>query len=473
MKCFLMGGLATLVAMGTTAEELTLNAKDTGYRGIWFMDQPSNDEYVYKYSGGLGTYCESHRPFAVYSKKVDKTFFCYGGTTGGPSPELLHMVSYFDHKTGMVPRPTLLLNKHTDDAHDNPVISMDEEGYIWIFSTAHGTGRPSYIHRSKTPYNVDAFELIRATRPDGDQQIPITNFSYMQVWHVPQRGFVFFFTCYDAPAFRTNFCATSRDGISWDTWTRISAIEEGHYQISAVGKKRAGTAFNYHPNGKGLNWRTNLYYMESPDFGHTWTTADGRVLDVPLTEVRNTALLKDYASEGLNVYMKDIVFDNQDRPVILYVTSKGYASGPQNDPRTWRIAHWNGPAWDFSEVTTSDNNYDTGSLYLESSKKWRIIAPTQTGAQPYNPGGEMAMWISNDAGKTWHMEKQLTHGSPRNHTYARRPVDAHPDFYALWADGNARKPSESSMYFSTKSGDVYRLPREMHADFERPEKLTE
>ena len=59
---------------------LTLNQKDTGYRGIWYYNQPSGDEYVYKYSGGLGTYCAKHRPFAVYRPEVDKTFFCYGGT---------------------------------------------------------------------------------------------------------------------------------------------------------------------------------------------------------------------------------------------------------------------------------------------------------------------------------------------------------------------------------------------------------
>ena len=56
----------------------TINAKDTGYRGIWYMNQPSHDEYVYKYSGGLGTYCAKHKPFAVYCNKVDKTYFCYG-----------------------------------------------------------------------------------------------------------------------------------------------------------------------------------------------------------------------------------------------------------------------------------------------------------------------------------------------------------------------------------------------------------
>src|SRR5262245_51969601 len=54
---------------------------DDGYHGIWYMNQPSKDEYKYKYSGGFATYPQQHMPIAIYSKKANKTFFCYGGTT--------------------------------------------------------------------------------------------------------------------------------------------------------------------------------------------------------------------------------------------------------------------------------------------------------------------------------------------------------------------------------------------------------
>lgn len=30
--------------------------KDDGYRGIWYANQPSGDEYKFKYSGGFATY---------------------------------------------------------------------------------------------------------------------------------------------------------------------------------------------------------------------------------------------------------------------------------------------------------------------------------------------------------------------------------------------------------------------------------
>ena len=171
-------------------QPVTLNRKDNGYRGIWYMNQPSNDDYVFKYSGGLATYCAKHRPFAIYRPEVEKTFFCYGGTKqdaylrhtaedlhDGHSFEreregfLLHMVSYYDHRTGYVPQPTIVLDKQTADAHDNPVITLDDAGTVWIFSTSHGRSRPSYIHRSLRPYDVDAFEWVQATWMEEGQRV--------------------------------------------------------------------------------------------------------------------------------------------------------------------------------------------------------------------------------------------------------------------------------------------------------------
>lgn len=460
-----------VLSFKTTAlaeKAITLNRKAEGYSGIWYMNQPSNDEYVYKYSGGMGTYCAKHKPFAVYSKKADKTFFCYGGTTKGKNPQLLHMVSFFDHKSKTVPRPTILLNKQTNDAHDNPVISIDAKGHIWIFSTSHGTQRPSYIHRSKAPYNIDEFELVPATYKDGEKRTAITNFSYMQAWHRPGKGFLCFFTQYRNPAQRTIGVMSSKDGVTWSTWKRLAAIETGHYQVSGLGQERAGSAFNYHPKGKGLNWRTNLYYVETLDFGNSWQSSNGKKLSVPLRQVDNSALVHDYASEGLNVYMKDIRFDQQDRPIILYLTSKGYESGPKNAPRTWTTARWDGAQWIIHPVTTSDNNYDTGSLWLLAKDDWRIIGPTETGPQAYNPGGEVAMWVSKDQGVTWQKKRQLTRGSPMNHSYVRQPINAHDDFFALWADGHGRKPSASKIYFSDKEGKVYQLPEIMQGEHAKP-----
>ena len=431
------------------------------------MNQPSNDEYVYKYSGGLGTYCAKHKPFAIYCEAVNKTFFCYGGTTRDSNRKLLHMVSFFDHDTKTVPRPTILLDKKTNDAHDNPVISVDGEGHIWIFSTSHGRARPSYIHRSVRPYEIDRFESVRATRQDGDKREPITNFSYMQVWH-ESRGFLAFFTRYGDPAKRTILFMTSKDGVNWGQWQQLAAIDEGHYQVSAIGKSESGTMFNYHPRGKGLNWRTNLYYIGTSDMGRTWQSVDGKKLTLPLTNVRNDALVHDYKSEGLNVYLKDLRFDEDDRPVLLFITSKGFEAGPKNDPRTWRIARWTGNKWKIVDVTTSDNNYDSGELWILAPDDWRIVGPTESGPQRYNPGGEIAIWVSRNQGLTWEKDRQITRNSDMNHTYVRRSINGHSNFMAFWADGNARLPSKSRLYFSGTDGRVFQLPTQLRSDWASP-----
>ena len=169
------------------------------------------------------------------------------------------------------------------------------------------------------------------------------------------------------------------------------------------------------------------------------------------------------------MYVQDLNFDAAGRPVVMYVTSKGYESGPENGPRIWHTAHCNGKQWEIRGEVTSDSNYDMGSIYIESENLWRIIGPTEDGPQRYNPGGEIAMWTSSDQGQHWTKVKQMTSGSSFNHGYCRRPVNAQPDFYAIWADGDARKPSTSRLYICDRDGNVRMLPPEMTGDMAKPE----
>ncbi len=455
MKSAIILGFVCAASVLCAAEPLP---KADGYRGIWYSNQATKDEYVYKYSGGLGTYCMKHIPMAVFAPEANKTFFVYGGVAPG-GKSLLEMVSYYDHKEKRVPRPTILIDKKTDDAHDNPVLSIDSQGYLWVFASSHGTSRPSYIFKSKKPYDIDEFD-----------QVLETNFSYPQPWYLGDEGFLFLHTRYAKG--RGLFAMTSKDGVSWSEGTTYAHIEEGHYQVTWPCGKKVGTAFNYHPKGLGLNFRTNLYYMETDDLARTWKNVQGETVPTPVDTVQNLALVHDYAAEGLLVYVKDLNFDAQGRPAVLFVTSKGWEPGPKNAPHTWRVAHWNGSAWAISEVAVSDNNYDSGSLYIEEDGTWRIIGPTEPGPQPYNPGGEIAVWTSRNEGAAWKRLRQVTHDSRYNHTYSRRPLHAHPDFYAFWADGDARKRSESRIYFCDKTGKrAYVLPEHMEEAFATPRRV--
>ena len=425
-----------------------------GYRGIWYSNQPSNDEYHYKYSGGLGTYPSNILPMACYAPEVNKTFFVYGGSEQvGEGRSLLEMVSYYDHATGLLPRPTIVLDKGTADAHHNPAISIDERGHIWIFMSSHGRS-DGFIYRSRAPYDITAFDRIEQHE-----------FTYPEPWHLPGFGFLFLFTKYTAG--RELYFRTSPDGVAWGPDRKCVGFG-GHYQVSWARQGKCGTAFNYHPPVGGLNARTNLYYLETTDYGKTWQRADGKQLTLPLDTVHNDALVHDYQAESLLVYLADLAFDDAGKPVILYLLSRGYESGPKHGPRVWTTARWTGERWDIRSVTASDHTYDVGSLYLEADGTWRIIGPTEPGPQPHCTGGEVAMWISRDRGEGWRKERLVTRGSLRNHTYVRKPVNAHPDFYAFWADGNPLEPSESRLYFASQAGDVWMLPETMTGASARP-----
>lgn len=70
-------------------------------------------------------------------------------------------------------------------------------------------------------------------------------------------------------------------------------------------------AFDFHPKGKGLNYRTNLHYLETTDFGQSWQTITGKKVQFPLTSRDNPVRIKDFVSEGLNCYMLDLTLDDK------------------------------------------------------------------------------------------------------------------------------------------------------------------
>lgn len=223
------------------------------------------------------------------------------------------------------------------------------------------------------------------------------------------------------------------------------------------------SVFNYHPGGN-VDRRTNLYAVQTSDMGQTWSSIGGKTIKTPLTDILNEALVRNYEAEHKLVYINDLNFDSEGNPVILAIISNDYKPGPAGDPREWMIIHWKNNRWNFHKVCESTHNYDMGSLYVEKNC-WRIIGPTGPGPQYYGTGGEIEMWTSRDEGATWKKIRNITTESLRNNSYVRRPLNAHKDFYAYWADGDADKLSESHLYFSNRKGDkVFELPYNMTED---------
>lgn len=447
--------LIVLAALAPAAGGCAGADRDDGYRGIWFtlgQKTPHGD----KYSGGLGTYTANHVPMAVYAREVDKTFFVYGGAKEGKR-YLLDMVSYYDHRRGVVPRPVIVHDKQgVDDPHDNPSLAIDEKGHVWVFVAGRSRRRPGFIYRSAKPYDIDGFEMVL----EGE-------FTYPQPRWIAGEGFLHLFTKYTKG--RELYWSTSPDGRTWSPDRKFAGIE-GHYQTSHQRGRRVFTAFNMHPGGTP-DTRTNLYYLETGDLGRTWRNAQGETVEVPLAAADNAALVRDYRAEKRLVYIHDIDLDRHGRPVILYITSANFAPGPPGEPRWWTVARYTPDGWRYAEVTRANHNYSTGSLYIDGDT-WRIIGPTETGPQPIGAGGEVGVWISRDAGATWRKQRDVTRGSPRNHNYVRRPVDAHPEFHAFWADGDPDRFSPSYLYFTNRAGDgARRLPYDMPGEFAKPKRV--
>lgn len=445
-------GLACLPA---SAADAPAAQRADGYRGIWFtlgQKTPHGD----KYSGGLGTYTANHVPMAVYSPQADKTFFTYGGTIKGQR-HLLIMASYFDHKTGQVPRPVIVHDKPgVNDPHDNGSINIDDQGYIWIFISGRAKLRPGFKYRSREPLSIAAFE-----------QITEEEMTYPQPWFLPGKGWFHLFTKYTHG--RELYWETSADGREWSKDHKLAGLG-GHYQVSGVCGGKIATFFNYHPGGD-VDKRTNLYYAQTVDFGKTWTSVDGKPLQLPLSEVQNPALAIDYQAQHKLMYTCDLSFDGAGNPLLLYVTSHGFAPGPEADPREFCLARWDGAAWQTSVIGKTDHNYDMGSLWVGAGE-WKVIAPTLPGPQPWGGGGEMCLWVSGDQGRTWALRKEITRGSRLNHNYARRPLNAKDPFFAFWADGDPNELSESRLYFCSSNGErVWQLPYDMEGDSAAPLEL--
>lgn len=438
-----------------------------GYRGIWFALGQLAGEYGDKYSGGLGTYTMKHVPMAVHDGESQRTFFTYGGTVPGER-DLRVMVGTFDHRSGKVRRPTLVDPKDEADAlydegtvqdpHDDASLCLDDDGRLWVFVAGRGRHRPGRIYRAIEPGDAGAFELV------AEREL----FAYPQPWRV---GGAFFcaFTIYDEGGNRELFWIGG-DGREWSEPRKLAGIG-GHYQVSERHPETESvvTAFNWHPEGD-VDRRTNLYALRTPDGGDTWETVDGTRVEPPLTEPDNPALVADYAAQERLVYLNDVAYDAAGNPAVLYVTSGDYAPGPGGDPRRWVLSRWTGAEWAHYTVTTSDHNYDSGSLY--PGTPWRVFGPTEPGPQPSHTGGEMAVWRSDDGEDAWERERTVTEGSERNHTYARRPRPAVAPFEVFWADGDASAFSESRLYFGRVDGSAHwRLPEEMDVEWERPPRI--
>lgn len=430
------------------------NPRMDGYKGIWYSSG-AKMSYGYKFSGGVSTFASRHRPIAIYSPEARKTFFVYGGTTNADEQHLLIMISYFDHKTHMVPRPVIVYDKMgVKEPYDNASLAIDDQGFLWVFISGYNRTRPGFIYKSTRPYSIDAFELVREIEMISPQP-----------WRVNDKGFIMVYSKLSKGL--DIWCASGSDGKSWPVDNKLVSMG-GNLQISDIHEGIIVTVFNYFPRGD-IDGQTNLYCLQSVDMGETWKTIDGKPVNIPLTDKNNEALIKNFEQDGKQVYLSDIDFDSDGNPVILAIISSSRVPGPGS--RDWFVISRKDGDWNFKKVCESSHNFDRGSIHIEGSE-WKLIGPTEPGPQESGTGGEVALWVSRNGGTDWQKVTFVTKNSINNNSFVRHPVNAQKDFYALWTDGNADELSKSYLYFTNEKCDkVWMLPYDMKESMRKPVRI--
>lgn len=407
-------------------------------RGVWYccghqVNTLPGHEWVY--SGPMATYCAWHRPMAVYAAKVNKTFFVYGNADNSPT------ISVYDHGTGEFAYPVVLGSNPDGDAHRNPTLLIDADGFLHVFWGAHG--HESHVLRSVRPYDQTEWETVA--------DLPDLKTSYPQPWELlPGEMFVSY---RQAPTWETSSwrMTVSQDG--GRTWAPprelVNLGESAVYGITigATGDYPRRVHFVWSRLGGGTPeeiaskhlWarRYNIYYACSDDGGYTWQRSDGTPYELPVT-LETAEELYNCGQRG--VWLKDIQLDSQGRPYVLFVDSD-----PETYLSRWMVGRQTAEGWRFSSFAESDHMYDDGGIAILSDDDIRVYAPT-TNVQPSEDGGEIEEWQSTDGGDTWRNTRHVTSGSQYSHNNVKIAYNHQQgpgDLRMLWSYGDSNYPPET------------------------------
>ncbi len=158
------------------------------------------------------------------------------------------------------------------------------------------------------------------------------------------------------------------------------------------------------------------------------------------------------------------------RPVTGFARDDGYR-GTWFALREIRGAHGDKYAGErrvFREITRSDHNHDMAFPCVAADGTWPASGPMMPGPRPYGTG-ETVAWTDSGRGRARRDVRKPTTANVRHHSHARRPMNAHPEFCAFRADGDAFKPFPSHLYFANNAGDdIHVLPESVDGQFAAP-----
>ncbi|MDD4870053.1 MAG: BNR-4 repeat-containing protein [Kiritimatiellae bacterium] len=418
------------------------------FQGIWYECGKTNTYpgQPSVYSGPMATYSAWHRPMAVHVVSQAKTYFVFGNTQNAPA------ISYYDHRRKQFVAPVVLGSNPDGDAHRNPTLLVDEQGYLYVFYGAHG--HPTHVVKSVEPYRIDQWRKMV------DIDDPKT--SYPQPWQL--RGGELFVSFRLPPQ---GWCfRRSTDGAqSWEPAKvliqfaghaiyAITVAENGsyprkvHITWSRLGGGTPGEIATKHLWAR----RYNVYYAYSDDTGVTWKRSDGTPYKLPIDEEHAEKL---YDSGEHGVWLKDIQLDPQGRPLILFIDSEC-----KTFTGKWKVARQQTGCWQIADFAQSDHMYDDGALVIRGEKDYGIYAPTGV-SQPHEDGGEIEEWQSTDGGATWARIRALTIKSQFSHNNVKAVLGGAPEFRVFWSYGDSVSPPRNRAVDMFCFGESLTQPRQI------------
>jgi hypothetical protein len=505
---------------------------------------------VAKYSGNLATYSAKHSPSAV--RKGLFTYFTYSGevpldgfetdnskigTTGdkgcyftgsglfkdaqGAAPALGIFVSRYNHVTGRVAKPVLVHMKCLNDAHDNAVINVDANNYVYLLVSGRAEARGNFIYRSASADSIDGFidltpamdnyvdhfnDLAQAAgkgRPFlGDAYRGI---NYPKIYWVDESTdqgpgyFRLIYTIYcfmseDTTCQRSRQLYTAKMNVEGDKISiqdiKPLAAYKGHYAVAYSQGRDLAVAFNFHPN-IDLNDRTNIYYMHSIDGGETWLDAQNQELSLPIVSPKglDQVVVREYYDpqyQGLitqRIYLKDINFVGTGLnkiPTILYVGNVSDHHVPSKDADHYLAkARWTGVSWVQRRLTNAvDHNYSSGMLF-PADDDYRVFYPhTDDSKNNALAGGAVAYLDTGATDDVTGAPTLVTEDviDPRNGSgtyltdlcefnYIKSVLNGDHDFVGILSGGNMYQYRKSAPLFIVDLyGGVRRLPTSFSDD---------
>jgi hypothetical protein len=386
---------------------------------------------------------------AVYVPRQQKTFFVFGNAENSPT------ISAYDHRSRSF-SPAVVVGRNPDmDAHKNPHLLIDEEGWLYVFYRAHCT--PTWLAKSVRPYEISKWISMGEVARDS---------SYPQPWQLRRGEITVLFRQGGTHNAGEALVRSCDGGRTWSSPTLVgtSPPKNGFYAVTIA-------ASGAYPRKLHMAWsvtrgdwwqRYHVYYACSDDGAVTWKRRDGRPYRLPIAESEAEMIFRSEVPDR-GVWLQDIQLDGQGNPYVLF-----------NDGNTltydctWRVARCLDRKWTVQPVARADHMYDSGALVLLSDRDFRAYLPSQP-AQPHEDGGDIEEWQSLDRGTTWARTRSITSSSKYSHNHVKAVHGQQQgDFRVFWSYGDSRDPPESRAVDLYYYGELLPGPRRIPLTYAPP-----